>query len=517
MNVLEVCDTRGRAVSFCQGGHWPDTLKHKCERHRAIQKKWPVIAWVIAGWLLGGCAVGPDFRRPSEPAIASLTPTRLSGPTAQKFVRGLGIPQKWWEVFRCRPLNAITARAIAGNPDLEAARATVRIANANTEAARGSFFPQIGANLGGSAQKSAAAQIQATGGAVTPYSLTSGQVTVSYMLDVFGLNRRQVESLEAMAEAQQLELEAAYLTLTSRLAQAAVQEASLREQIKSIETSSGIAREVLAVLKRQLDFREASLVDVATQEAELARLEGQLEALRKQFGANRDLIIALTGRLAGEGLAEEFDFSCLKLPPDLPLSLPSSIVRRRPDVRAAEAKMHAATAEIGVAIANRLPKFDLTANAGASTSAITKLASLSSPLFFWSLAGNAALTLFDGLTNEQKQRAAEAGLDRAAALYRSAVVTAFQNVADVIHAIDADGRAFLAASRGEEAAKLNVEMTRRLLDRGQASMLQVLTAQQQLAQAALSKSQATAARLADTVLLFQALGGGWKHLDRTEG
>jgi NodT family efflux transporter outer membrane factor (OMF) lipoprotein len=497
-------------VSFCLHVHAPGPLQQRCERLRASQWRLRFAGWAIAGLLLSGCAVGPDFRSPPGPNVAALTPSRLAGPTVQRFIRGSEIPQEWWRVFRCRPLNAITARAIAGNPDLDVARATVRIANANTGAARGSFFPQIGANLGGSRQKPAAAQLQATGVTAAPYSLSTGQVTVSYMLDVFGLNRRQVESLEAAAETQQFELEAAYLTLTSRLAQAAVQEASLREQIKSVDGSIQVAREVLAVLRRQLDFREASLVDVATQEAELARLEGQLEALRKQFGVNRDLMIALTGRLAGEGLAEEFDFSCLKLPPDLPLSLPSSIVRRRPDVHAAEANMHAATAEIGVAIANRLPKFDLTANAGASASAITKLASLSSPLFFWSLAGNAALTLFDGLTNEQKQRAAEAGLDRAAAMYRSAVVGAFQNVADVLHAIDADGRAYLAASRGEDAARLNLEMTRKLLDRGQANMLQVLTAQQQLAQATLSKAQATAARLADTVLLFQALGGGWK-------
>ncbi len=460
---------------------------------------------------MGGCTVGPDYRAPPPPDISSLTPSRLNGPTAQAYIKGKEIPQQWWELFHCKPLNAIVTRAIAGNPDLDAARAAVRVANANKEAARGGFFPQIGANFGNSYQKPSATQAQVAGSTTSPYSLSTGQITVSYMLDVFGLTRRQVELLEAQTEAQQFELEAAYLTLTSKLAQAAVQEASLREQIKSNELSIMIAHEVLVVLRRQLDFREASLVDVATQETELAQLEQQLEALKKQFGATRDLMIALTGRLAGEGLAEEFNFECLRLPQDLPLSLPSSIVRHRPDVRAAAANVHSATADVGVAIANRLPQFTLVANGGASGTAISKLASLSSPLLFWSLAGNAAATLFDGLTSEQKQRAAEAGLDRAAALYRSAIITAFQNVADVLHAIDADGRAFLAASRGEQAAQLNLEMTRKLLNQGQASILQVLTAQQQHAQAALAKSQTTAARLNDTVMLFQALGGGWKR------
>ncbi len=273
----------------------------------------------------------------------------------------------------------------------------------------------------------------------------------------------------------------------------------------------------LALLEKQLDANELSRVDVATQEAALAQFEQQLQALYKQLRANRDLMIALTGHFAGEGLPEKFDFACLHLPYDLPLSLPSSIVQNRPDLRAAEANMHAATAEIGVAIANRLPQFNLTANAGASASAISKLASLSSPLLFWSIAGSAAVTLFDGMTSEQKQRAAEAGLDRAAALYLSAVIGAFQNIADVLQAIEFDRRSYIAAIRGEKAALMNFDMTRRLLAEGQTSMLQVLTAQQLYAQAASAKAQAKAARLTDTVLLFQALGGGWRNQLRRMG
>ena len=228
-------------------------------------------------------------------------------------------------------------------------------------------------------------------------------------------------------------------------------------------------------------------------------------------------MIALTGHFAGEGLRERFEFACLHLPYDLPLSLPSSIIQNRPDLRAAEANMHSASAQIGVAIANRLPQFNLTANAGTSASVISKLASFSSPLLFWSLAGNAAVTLFDGMTLEQKQHAAEAGLDQAAALYRSAVITAFQNIADVLQAIEADRRSYIAALRGEKAAMSNLDMTRRLLAEGQTNMLQVLTAQQLYAQATSAKAQAKAARLADTVLLFQALGGGWRNALRPVG
>jgi NodT family efflux transporter outer membrane factor (OMF) lipoprotein len=464
--------------------------------------------------MMAGCAVGPDFTSPPPPSVTSLTPQSLpvlpiSAPDRQAFVESLQIPKQWWELLHCEPLNAITARAIESNADLEAAHAALRIANANTDAARGAFFPQIGANVGASDQKPSASQVPA-GASTSPYSLSTGQLSVSYVVDVFGLNRRTVEGLVAQAEVQYFEAEASYLTLTSRIALAAVQEAAQREQIQAAETSVSVGSEVLTLLKKQLDANEATRTDVATQEAALSQFKQQLETLKKQLATNRDLMIALTGGFAGEGLAEKFDFVCLHLPTNLPRSLPSEIVRNRPDIRAAEADMHAATAQIGVAIANRLPQFTLTANAGASAAAISQLATISTPLLLWSVAGNVAAPLFDGMSLEQKQRAAEAGLDRSAALYRGTVITAFQNVADVLQAIDADRRLFISAEQGEKAAKLNLDLTRKLLMQSQANVLQVLSAQQLYAQAASAKAQARAQRLSDTVMLFQALGGGWR-------
>lgn len=389
----------------------------------------------------------------------------MSGPDRQAYVQGLEIPQRWWELLRCRPLDAVTARAIDGNADLEAAQAAVRIANANTEAARGAFFPQVGASFGSSAQKPAASQV-AAGASTSPFSVSTGQLSVSFVPDVFGLTRRQVESLEAQAEVQRFEAEATYLTLTSKLALAAVQEAALRDQIKSTEGSISIAREVLALLTKQLDANEASRVDVATQEAALAQFEQQLFSLTKQLGANRDLMIALSGHLAGEGLVEKFDFACFNLPSDLPLSLPSTIVENRPDVKAAEAGMHSATASVGVAIANRLPQFNLTADAGTTASAITKLASFSSPLLFWSLAGNAAVTLFDGMTLQQKQRAAEAGLDQSAALYRGTVIAAFQNLSDVLQTIEVDRRLYRRRRSWRKGRQAQSRFDAKTSDRG---------------------------------------------------
>jgi NodT family efflux transporter outer membrane factor (OMF) lipoprotein len=468
---------------------------------------------LAASLLIAGCAMGPDFRPPPPPAVASLSPLPLPTPDAkrgagQRFVENFDIPRRWWELFHCLQLDALVARAIDANPDLDAARAAVRVADANTQAARGSFFPQIGSSISSSTQKQSAAQAQLLGSGTSPYSVSTGQLSVSYIPDVFGLNSRRVESLAAQAEAQRFELEAAYLTLTSKLALAAIEEASLREEIASAEVSITVAKDVHAVLKKQLDAKEATRIDVAAQEVTLSQFQQALYALRKRLATNRDLMIALTGGLAGNGLSEEFRFACLRLPAELPLSLPSSVVRRRPDVRAAEANMHAATAEIGVAIANRLPQFNLTANAGASALTIAKIASASSPLLFWSVLGSAALTLFDGMSLQQKQRAAEAGLERSAALYRSTVISAFQNVADVLQTIEVDRQQFLVAETGAKAARVNLELTRQLLRLRQTNALQVLSAQQLYAQASSSYTQANAARRADTVLLFQALGGG---------
>jgi NodT family efflux transporter outer membrane factor (OMF) lipoprotein len=434
----------------------------------------------------------------------------------QVYISGMDIPRRWWELFHCKVLNSLVSRGIERNPDLEAARAALRVADANTQAARGGYYPQISANAGPSWQKPGPVQGQPPGLGTSPYTVTTGQLSISFMPDVFGLNRRRVESLSAQTEAQYFEVEAAYLTLTSKLALAAIEEAAIREEIKFGELNITVATDVLALLKRQSNVNEATRIDVAAQDVTLSQFEQTLQSLRKRLATNRDLMAALTGGFAGEGLPEKFEFTCLHLPAQLPLTLPASLVRQRPDVRAAEADMHAATAEVGVAIANRFPQFNLTANAGAS--ALAKIAGASTPFLFWTIAGSAAQTLFDGMSSQQRQRAAEAGLDRSAALYRSAVLAAFQNVADVLQTIETDRKLFVAADRGVKAARDNLNLTRQLLAQRLASVLQVLSAQEMHARARSAHAQAKAALRADTVLLFQALGGGWNSSsDAREG
>jgi len=468
-----------------------------------------------AALALPACTVGPDFAIPPAPVVA-LTPKPLKAPgtagkEAQRFVQGLGIPGAWWRLFRSRELSNLMERALRDNFDLKVAQAALRVAHANVQAQRGAFFPTIAGNYSASRQKAATAEdLTPPTNSGTPYfTLHTAQLTIAYVPDVFGGTRRQVESLEAQAEAQRFQLEATYLTLTSNIALAAVQEASVRGQIDATQKIIRIERELLDLLRRQLEAGQVSEVDVAAQEAALAQAEQALPPLQKQLAIQRDLLTALTGHLAGEGLPERFDFAGLHLPKDLPVSLSSQLVEQRPDIRAAQANLHSTAALVGVAVANRLPAFNLTGNVGKLAEQFPNLFNPAPQFLFWTIAGSVTQPIFDGFTLEQRQRAAEAGWDQAAAQYCSTVVTAFQNVADALQTVELDGNALRAATAAERAAEKSLRLTREQLELGQVSALQLLNAQQVYLSALLSVVVAKANRYADTVALFQALGGGW--------
>jgi len=387
----------------------------------------------------------------------------------------------------------------------------LRVAHANVEAQRGAFFPTINASYLPSRQKAATAEdLSPPTNSGTPYfTLHTAQLTIAYVPDVFGGIRRQVESLEATAESQRLALEATYLTLTSNIALAAVQEASIRGQIDATQKIIKIEKELLVFLKQQFDAGQVSEVDVAAQEAALAQAEQALTPLQKALAVQRDLLTALSGHFAGEGLPERFEFSALHLPHDLPVSVSSRVVEQRPDIRAAEANLHSAVALVGVAVANRLPQFNLSGNAGRTAMQFPHLFNSAPQFLFWTIAGNVTQTIFDGFTLEQRQRAAEAGWDQAAAMYCSTVVTAFQNVADALQTVELDGVALRAAIAAERAAEKSLRLTREQLELGQVSALQLLNAQQVYLTALINVVLAKANRYADTIALFQALGGGW--------
>jgi NodT family efflux transporter outer membrane factor (OMF) lipoprotein len=467
-------------------------------------------------FILSGC-VGPNFVPPAAPDVDNYLPGKLASPDSgkggpavagQHFVTGADVSARWWAAFRSEPLNDLIRQAVEHNPTLQSAEAAIRVANFNALAQRGLWFPQVGAEYPPSLQQiSGASGSGPDGQSPAVFALHTAQLNISYVPDVWGGNARAVENLDAVTEQSLFQLEAAYLALTSNVVTAAIQEASLRGQLAATQRIIAIERHLLDILKRQFSFGQAAQADVLAQEAALAQVEQLLPPLEKQLDLQRDLLTALAGRYAADEISQKFDLAHLRLPTNLPISLPGKLVDQRPDVRAAEANMHAASAQVGVAIAARLPNVVLSANGG---SASFNWASAFAPgTGFYTLGAGVTAPIFDGFTLYHKQKAAEAALDQAEALYRSAVITAFQNVADALRALQADARAMKAARHAEDTAKASLDIVEKQLSAGQVNQLAVLNAQQTYLTAAVVRVQTEANRLADTAALFMALGGNW--------
>lgn len=434
----------------------------------------------------------------------------MAGGEAQHFNKEIDIPGEWWALFRSKPLNELIERSLKANHDIKAAQAALKVAQENVLAQRGAFFPSITGSFSASRHKTSKEVSPFTASGTLYYSLYTPQVSVSYVPDVFGLNRRTVESLQAQAEQAHFALVASHITLSSNVAAAAIQEASLRAQIDATHQLIAISSNLVQVVRNQFARRTATQADLAAQESQLAQVSATLPPLLKQLAQQRDLLAALAGGLPNEELTEKFELLSLQLPQKLPVSLPSRLVEQRPDVRQAEENMHAASALIGVSIANRLPAFNLTADAG--TMALTASKIFSAGAGFWDLGAGVTQPIFQGGTLLHKERAARAAYVQAAELYRSTIVTAFQNVADTLNALQRDADALKATAAAANAAKVTLDLTRQHLETGaagEANQLALLNAEQTYQQASLNLVQVEANRYADTAALFQALGGGW--------
>jgi NodT family efflux transporter outer membrane factor (OMF) lipoprotein len=473
------------------------------------------LAATMALALVGGCEVGPDFFRPTPPAAAGYQPESLPAKTtssdieggeAQNFIHGQDIPGQWWTLFHSDALDAIIAQALAANPNLQAAQAALRQAKENVLTGQGALYPSVTANGSYTREKISGASFGIPGLSST-VGVASIGLNLSYALDVFGGVRRQVESLEAQDEYERFQLEAAYLTLTSNVVLAAVQEASLRAQIGATEDIIKYETEALKLLQSQFELGGISKAAVLQQQATLEQEQATLPALQKQLAQERDLLAALAGKFPDETLLQRFELGAMRLPPNLPVSLPSKLVDQRPDIRSAEAQLHAASAEIGVATANELPQFSLTGSYGSSALGVQNLISPGTGV--WSVGGAVAQTIFDAGTLLHKKRAAVAAFDEASAQYRATVLTAFQNVADALRALQSDADAVKAQLAAERAAAASLELTRSQYQTGAITYLSLLTAEQTYQQTRISRIQAQAARFTDSAVLFQALGGGW--------
>ena len=466
--------------------------------------------------LLTSCAMGPNFKKPAAPAVKDYTPSPVStlagasnvlGGEAQRFVTSQDIAGDWWTLFHSKPLNDLIERSLKANPNLKAAQAALAVARENVKAQQGAYYPQVAGSFSGSRQHTSSQLSPVPNANQFTFDLYTPQVTVSYVPDVFGLNRRTVESLNAQAEQARFAWVATDIALSANVVAAAIQEASLRAQIAATHQLIDLNSNMLRVLKTQFTNGYADRLDVAAQESQLAQILATLPPLLSQLAQQRDLLAALSGGFASEGPAETFELSGLTLPQELPLSLPSRLVEQRPDVRQAEENMHSASAQVGIAVANRLPNFMLSADIGSSALSWGQV--FASGTGFWSIGGTVTQPIFQGFTLLHRQRAAWAAYTNASELYRAAVLTAFQNVADTLAALQQDANELKAAAFARDAAKVTLDLSKRQYETGYANYLSLLSAETTYDQAVIAFVQAQASRYADTAALFLALGGGW--------
>jgi NodT family efflux transporter outer membrane factor (OMF) lipoprotein len=464
--------------------------------------------------------VGPNFRQPDAPTAPRYTEADLPGATAsapgpagstQRFAPGQDLPAQWWTLFHSDPLDQLVRQAIADSPNLTAAEAALRVARENLAAQTGALlYPQVDGTLGASRQKITGASLGQSGGGATIFNLYNASVNVSYALDVAGRNRRELEALQSLVDYQEYQLAGAHLALTSNVVTAAIREASLRAQIDSTRGIIDSQNKSLDLVRRQFELGAVGRINLVAQQAQAAQTEALLPPLERELAQTRHQLAALAGRVPSDGGIPTFDLAALTLPQDLPLSLPSALARQRPDVRAAEALLHQASAQIGVATANQYPQINLTGSFGAQA---TDLHNLFAGPSIWSIGAGLLQPLFHAGELEHKRLAAVAAYDQAAAQYRETVLLAFQNVADALRALEADARTLKAQSDAEALARQTLDLTQRQFQLGATNYIALLDAQRQFNQARFLLVQAQANRYADTAALFQALGGGWWNGD----
>lgn len=473
------------------------------------------IGLAAAAALLAGCAVGPDFRTPPAPAasgyLASPAPERTASAQAalgeaQRFAPAAPIDAQWWRELGSARLDALIDEALKASPTLEAAQAALRQAREMLDARAGATqYPQASGRLGAQRQRSNGAALGQSGVERT-FELYNASVAVSYEFDLAGGNRRALEALAAQVDHQRFQLEAARLALAGNLATAAIAQAQLAAQLAASEAIAGAQQEQAEITRQRVALGAAARDELLALQTQLGQSRAATSDLRKRLDQAGHLLAVLAGRSPADAAVPRFALAEFTLPRELPLRLPSELARRRPDIRASEALLHAANAQHGAAIAKLYPQVTLSATTGSQ--ALTAAGLFGGGSLIWSLAGQVAQPLFNpGLRAEA--RAAEAGFDAAEANYRQTVLQALRNVADVLRALEHDAETLAAQAAADASASEALSSVGSRHALGAASYLQWLVAQQQAQQARLGLVAAQAQRLTDTVALYQAMGGGW--------
>jgi NodT family efflux transporter outer membrane factor (OMF) lipoprotein len=474
---------------------------------------------------LAGCAVGPNYSPPAAPATTGYTPAPLPAATAsaagvsQQFVSAADISGDWWTLYRSPELNSLIDAALQQNPTLTAAQSTLLEAEENLRAGQGAFLPSLSGSFQAERQRVSSAELATAGGSLSgdaassavipPFNLYNATVSVSYTPDVFGGVRRQVESLSAQVDYQRYELEAAYLTLTANIVTAAVTEASLNGQIAATRQIIAIDQATLKILNQQVSYGGIAEANVISEQAALASATALLPPLRASLAQTRDQLADLVGVFPANFHAADFTLESLTLPSNVPVSLPSALVDQRPDIQAAAAQLHAASANVGVATANMLPQITLSADVGQE--ALEAGALFTPQNLLWSLVAGITQPIFEGGTLNAKRKAAIAALQASGAQYQVTVLSAFQNVADTLQALQYDADALAAEQLSEQTSAHSLQVTQAQVRLGGQPFTAILTAQTTYQNAVIARVKAQAARLTDTAALYQALGGGWWH------
>jgi NodT family efflux transporter outer membrane factor (OMF) lipoprotein len=461
---------------------------------------------------LSGCTVGPDFKRPDAPAATRYTTTPLPrqtdavdvpGGEAQALVEGRDVPAEWWRLFESDALDALVRRALEDSPAPAQMRAKLVKAEQDYEARSGAIrLPKIDAGLNA---LGATVSGQNIPGVDVPVTLAYASVGVSYSLDLFGRGRRELEGLQAAVDYQRYELIASQLMLAGNVVTTAIQQASLKDQIATTETSIALAAKQLEIVERLEKLGGVAEVDVVQHRGELARFRASMPPLRAQLEKTRHRLAVYLGKLPGEAELPDIALADLHLPSELPLSVPSDLVRQRPDIQAAEALLHQASARVGVATANFYPQITLSGTGGA----VTVSALISGVAGFAVLGASLAQPIFHGGELKAQKRSAAAAFDEAGGHYREVVLAGFQNVADVLVALDADAKTLRERVEAANSAKTTYDVTSKRYEAGGVSLLALLDAQREYLAASLEQTRATADRYSDSAALFQALGGGW--------
>jgi len=471
---------------------------------------------LLVGFAMAGCAVGPDYHRPDAPAVDRFTarplPTStVSSPVgtgdAQRFLQGRDVPARWWTTFNNDELTRRVNTALANSPSVASAKAALREAQETARAAGGSLLPAVDANGGVTRQKS---PLATTGGAAAagPYTLYNASVSVGYTLDLFGGVRRAIEAQLAQSDYQQAQLDSTYLTLAGNVVTASLQEASLREQLRATEQIVDWQRKTLDIARKQQEIGATALYDTLAVRAQLATTEASLPPLRARLAATRNQLATYLGTTPAQLEMSPLMLDSVHLPQDIPVSLPSQLVDQRPDIRATSAVLHAASAQVGVATAAMLPQIRLSGSGGSQ--ALNRSDLFSAGTGAWSLGLNLTQPLFHGGELLHQKRAAEARLDKAAADWQQTVLTAFQNVADALQALQFDAQTLAAQTTAEQAASQRLALARQQYQLGATGYLDLLDAERSYQQALITQIQARASRLSDTAALYTALGGGWR-------